>query len=167
MTTLADLKRVPHREEGAELETFLADKLVRDLDWPDSVVEQFLFDHGNKPVFVEQYGHLELERVGWTLDELPASEFAQASAYRDWLDDYERDPAVWIAKRSPEERRRWAEAGTWITPPLLIDSSLLEPPGAGLHVLEGHTRIGILRGRLAACTAAPDETHAVFVGRAR
>ena len=57
------------------------------------------------------------------------------------------------AERHSELRRshgvppHW-ERGTWIQSPLLIDRSLVDPSAQGLQIIEGRTRVGILRGNL-------------------
>jgi hypothetical protein len=165
--TLTDLEDLP-RPGGGSLDPrpgFFGDTRVRSLGWPESVVEQFLFDHGANPAFVGQYGHLALDHLSWTLETLPAAEFARVTSFQDWLESYETNFRYWIAQRPRAQQASWADAGTWIEPPLLIDASLLTPPEPGLHVLEGHTRVGILRGRLKAGVADPDQRHPVYVCR--
>ncbi|MFF8281059.1 hypothetical protein ACF05T_34260 [Streptomyces lateritius] len=66
--------------------------------------------------------------------------------------------------RPPEVGRHWEEHGTWLRPPLLIDRRLLAPADSGLQVLEGRTRVGVLRGRLREqLGVAP--AHQAWVGR--
>ncbi|MFC7220366.1 hypothetical protein ACFQLX_19680 [Streptomyces polyrhachis] len=48
--------------------------------------------------------------------------------------------------RPPDIGRHWEAHGTWMRPPLLIDQRLLNPADSGLQVLEGRTRVGVLRG---------------------
>jgi hypothetical protein len=168
MVRLADLEHLSRAgDSGASWQRFTEHPMVRELDWPDDVVWQFLFEHGTEPEFLDQYGHLALDTLSWTLDEVPATEFARVTWTVDRLggrvEECEREPERHIELRLPDEQGRWSEAGTWITPPLLIDASVLRPPRSGLHIVEGHTRIGILRGRLAAGVADNDQTHSAYI----
>ena len=55
--------------------------------------------------------------------------------------------------------------GTWRVPPYMIDGRLMEPPTAGLCLIEGHTRMGVLRGSLRRGDIVPDSLHEVWVAR--
>lgn len=61
---------------------------------------------------------------------------------------FRADPAHWVTVRPPEIGRHWEKHGTWLRPPILIDRRLLAPSDSGLQVVEGRTRVGVLRGRL-------------------
>jgi hypothetical protein len=104
MVRLADLRQPD--EIGAPWEDFIGRASVRDLDWPHDVVEQFLFAHAANPAFQCQYGHLALERLSWTLDELAASEFARVTwtvnSLGGRVEDCEREtePAIEAALRA-------------------------------------------------------------------
>lgn len=151
-----------------DFHSFADDHRVRALGWPDPVVEQFLFDHGAKHEFLDQYGHLELEDLTWTVEALPASVLVDATCAEDfkrWFDECTLHFRFRISTRPAPEQQRWAEQGSWMTPPLVMDRAWLGKESPGLHVVEGHTRIGILRGRIAANVAEPDQTHAVYVCR--
>jgi hypothetical protein len=62
--------------------------------------------------------------------------------------------------------QHWESHGTWLRRPLLIDLALLHPVLGGLQVIEGRTRVGILRSfiRRGRSVAA---AHAAWVARAR
>jgi hypothetical protein len=64
----------------------------------------------------------------------------------------------------PESRAAWYVLGTWLVPPVLLSRALLVPPTAGLQVVEGRTRLGILRGRLANGLHVASQ-HEVWIGR--
>jgi hypothetical protein len=171
---LADLRDLPRPGDGNLRDNawpqFIGDARVRVLGWPESVVEQFLFDHGTKNEFLSQYGHVDLETVTWDLRQLTAAEFLNLTVFehfKDWLESSERDFQFRISQRPNDQRLTWERSQTWIVPPVLIDGSLLEPGQSRLHLVEGHTRVGILRGRLAAGVANPSQTHQADVGRLR
>ncbi|WP_229871866.1 hypothetical protein [Streptomyces longisporoflavus] len=79
------------------------------------------------------------------------------------IEHFAENPVYWASVKIPEVGRHWEEYGTWRRPLLLIDRRLLDPAGSGLQVLEGRTRVGVLRGRLREeLHAAPD--HRAWVG---
>ena len=168
---LADLRDLPRPGDGAFRDdpwpSFLADARIGGLRWPTPVVEQFLFDHGAKEEFLSQYGHLALETLRWDLRDLAATEFLRLSVFDDfkpWLESSAEDYAFRISQRPIDQQQAWAKSQTWVVPPVLIDGAILLPARPGLHLLEGHARVGILRGRLRAGVANPDQTHQAFVG---
>jgi hypothetical protein len=168
LSDLRDLSRPGDRAFRDELwPSFLADARIGGLRWPTPVIEQFLFDHGAKEEFLSQYGHLELETLRWDLSDLAASEFLRLSVFegfKPWLESSAGDYAFRISQRPIDQQQAWAKSQTWLVPPVLIDGTILLPARPGLHLLEGHTRVGILRGRLRAGVANPDQTHQAFVG---
>jgi hypothetical protein len=148
--------------------TFVEDARIKGLGWPELVVQQFLFDHGMKDEFLRQYGHLDLETLRWDTRDLVADEFVGLSVFEDFEPWVEASAALHesrVTQRPTDQRLAWIRQGTWIVAPVLIDGSLLAPPRSSLHLVEGHTRVGILLGRVAAGAADPDRTHEVFVGR--
>ena len=58
----------------------------------------------------------------------------------------------------------WETHGTWKRWPILIDRRLLDPPESGLQVVEGRTRVGVLRGRHRQGILVA-ERHLAWVGR--
>lgn len=135
--------------------------------WPDDVLEQFLSDHGASGYFMNDYGGIDLHGVTWRLETIPAAEFRTVptgASECDCIEHFAEDPVYWVGIRPPEVGRHWEEHGTWLRPPLLIDRRLLAPSGGGLQVLEGRTRVGVLRGRLRQnLHVAP--VHQAWVGR--
>jgi hypothetical protein len=172
MISLADLDHLPRPGSGVPIERcrdlFWGSAIVAALNWPKEVVDQFLFDHGTNEGFRRQYGDLDLSALRWKLEMLSASELASAGVYfgfADWLHNVEADPHEHIGRR-PERRAAWAESGSWRVPPILLDRSLLERGGHGFHLVEGHTRVGTLRGLLALGDLEPGSVHRAWVGTA-
>jgi hypothetical protein len=54
----------------------------------------------------------------------------------------------WVELRPRKVGQHWEAHGTWLRPPILLARRLLDPADTGLQVLEGRTRVGVLRGRL-------------------
>jgi hypothetical protein len=142
-----------HGFESGGLEAFLRDDNVRALGWPDEVVKQWLFDFASWGPFLNDYGHIDLTTLRWSEELLPAKLFltmVTGPSDGDLLDYFAAD-----AERQAENRRSqgvpqyWERKGTWMSNPLIIDRRLVDPPAEGLQVIEGRTRVGILRGYLA------------------
>ncbi|MFF7105215.1 hypothetical protein ACFY9X_34050 [Streptomyces nigra] len=150
---LSDLSTLMARREdgGLSYDRFRADPALAALQWPDDVVEQFLFNHGDNTAFVYDYGSIDLREVTWRLETIPAADFRQmptGASDAGCIECYAENPVDWVKVRHPEVGRHWEEHGTWLRPPILIDRRLLDPSDSGLQVLEGRTRVGVLRGRL-------------------
>jgi hypothetical protein len=149
---LSDLGPLMARRRDGRLsfdfDHFRADPALAALQWPDDVLRDFLFDHGDNGHFVDDYGGVDLCAITWKLETIR----------------YATDPVYWVKLRLPEVGRHWEGHGTWLRPPLLIDRRLLARADSGLQVLEGRTRVGVLCGRLRErLRVAP--THQAWVAR--
>ena len=69
----------------------------------------------------------------------------------DCMEEYADDPDHWVSVRRfgihRGVREGWETHGTWKRWPLLIDRQLVDPGTSGLQVVEGRTRVCVLRGR--------------------
>ncbi|WP_329254587.1 hypothetical protein [Streptomyces canus] len=55
---------------------FRADPALAALDWPDYVIEQFLYEHGGShQPFEEDYGSIDLERIVWQIEMIRREDF--------------------------------------------------------------------------------------------
>lgn len=153
------------RTEEFSYSQFRADPALTAVQWPDDVLRQVLFDHGDH--FLDDYGDLAPNGVTWRVETIPAADFhgmPTGKSDSGYIEHIAENPVWWVGCRPLEARRCWEERGTWLQPPLLIDRSLLDPRDSGLQVLEGRTRVGILRGRLREeLRVAPE--HQAWVGR--
>ncbi|MFD5748981.1 hypothetical protein [Streptomyces sp. NPDC127033] len=140
------------REDGGlNFDRFRVDPVLTPLQWPDDVLEQFLFDHGDNASFMRDYGGIDLRQIIWQLETIPAADFEPmptGASDAGCIESYAADPVYWVKVRPPEVGRHWEDHGTWLRPPLLLDRRLLDPADSRLQVLEGRTRVGVLRGRL-------------------
>jgi hypothetical protein len=159
------------RESNMRFEGFRSNTLVRSLRWPDDVVEQFLYDHADNVGFLRDYGHLDLLRMEWNVEILPASELINlptGASDSDCLEEYAANPDHWVRMRNHGIHigvaECWQAHGTRKRWPILIDRSLLDPPESGLQVLEGRTRVGVLKGRHRQGDLVA-ERHLAWVGR--
>ncbi|MFF2314621.1 hypothetical protein ACFVVJ_31410 [Streptomyces albidoflavus] len=150
---LNDLSSLMERRQdgGLSFERFRSEPALTALRWPDDVLGDFLFDHGDNGPFVDDYGALDLTAITWTLETIPSADFHKMPTGESevgLIEHFAKDPLHWVAVRAPEVGRHWEDHGTWLRPPLLIDRGLLAPASNGLQVLEGRTRVGVLRGRI-------------------
>ncbi|WP_405503235.1 hypothetical protein OG501_37820 [Streptomyces niveus] len=150
---LSDLSPLMERRKdgGLSYDRFRADPALAALHWPDDVLEQFLFDHGDNGAFVYDYGGIDLRDVTWRLETIPARNFEEmptGASDAGCIESYAENPVYWGERRPHKVGQHWEEHGTWLRPPILIARQLLAPSDTGLQVLEGRTRVGVLRGRL-------------------
>ncbi|MFE6888023.1 hypothetical protein [Streptomyces sp. NPDC057694] len=165
---LNDLSSLMERRQdgGLSFERFRADPALAALQWPDDVLRDFLFDHGP---FVDDYADLDLSTITWTLETIPAAGFhtvPTGESDAGLIEHFAQNPVHWVTVRPLEVGRHWEDHGTWLRPPLLIDRCLVDPAGSGLQVLEGRTRVGVLRGRLREELHVASE-HQAWVGRSQ
>ncbi|WP_234336429.1 hypothetical protein [Streptomyces sp. NRRL S-920] len=66
---------VRRQDGGLTFERFRADSAVAPLQWPDDVLKDFLFDHGDNGAFVDDYGDIDLCAINWQLESIPATDF--------------------------------------------------------------------------------------------
>ncbi len=142
------------------------------LPMPDDVLEQFVCDHGTKDDFQHQYGDLDLHAVEWKLIELPTSELLTCSifpSYIAWIETARnRTYAVQVngwenVCLPPGAAEHWQRYGTWKRPPVTVRGELVGS-NRPLHLVEGHTRIGALKGLVESGVLTASSLHAVWVG---
>lgn len=130
------------------LRQFLVEPIVSSLDWPDDVVEQWIFDHAEH--FEADYGRIDLGNISWNLVSLRTEELVDL---RTGLSDagaivqYSRNLDHWLGLRAEPIQSSWRQHGTWLRPPILLDQKIVDPQASGLQVVEGRNRVGTLRGR--------------------
>jgi hypothetical protein len=139
---------------------------------PTDVLQQIVIEHGANEEFQEQYGQLDLSAIEWRLVGVAASELTSASTYRHfsrWVDDVASrarrvSHGYWndIDTRT-EVVEHWRLHHTWLRPPVVIEGRLLGK-SASLHLMEGHTRLGILRGLLQQRVISPESVHQAWLG---
>lgn len=171
-TTLRDLEALPRDPMSAGgLQEFRCLPRVQRLGWPEDVVRQWLFDHPSH--FLRDYGDVDLETVAWSLEVVPTAMLVTlptGASEEGLIEKFAADHEWHVRNRShggahlgvPE---MWETHGTWKTWPLLIERTLVDG-GEGLQVVEGRTRVGVLRGRHRDGLRVAD-AHLCWVGRRR
>ena len=170
LADLSDLS-VACREGSTGFKGFRQDPLVSSLGWPDDVVEQFLYDHAANGAFLVDYRDLDLSRMTWSVEVIPVGELLvmpTGASDGNCMEEYAADPDHWVRVRNRGVHvgvaECWETRGTWKRRPILIERSLLDPPGSGLQVVEGRTRVGVLRGRHRQRSLVAEQ-HQAWVGR--
>jgi hypothetical protein len=165
MLSLADLAHLPRSGSGKDDREFFHSECRRlGLDWPPGVVDQLLFDHGAKDEFLEQYRHLNLLRLRWELRSVRASELILCTSHKEFSDrvrSVAEHPHWTLEQYEKGYGRVWDHS--WMVPPLLLEGWLREPPQNELHLVEGHTRIGVLKGLVQLGEVPADSEHDAFV----
>ncbi|KIC68744.1 hypothetical protein RM50_04315 [Pseudarthrobacter phenanthrenivorans] len=172
MTRLRDLVLDPDRNVRSEQEfaAFTARPEIAALQWPTEVLRQWLWEFGDRHELLVDYDAVSLDRVDWFLEEVPAAEFdamPTGASEAGLIEGFAAQHRYWLTAKSrykPSVKADWEERGTWSVPPVLIDRSLLDPPGDGLQVIEGRTRVAILRGRQQDRLTTANR-HLAWVGR--
>lgn len=170
LVDLADLMAC-RRDDGMGFESFRMNPAIASLQWPDDVVEQFLFDHGDNSGFLCDYGRIDLSRVRWDVEVLPVGDFCEmptGASDAGCIEDFAANPDYWVGLRYEGIHigvaECWETHGTWKRWPVLVDRRLLDLSVSGLQVVEGRTRVGVLRGRRRQ-GALVAERHLAWVGR--
>jgi hypothetical protein len=141
-------------------------------DIPNAVLVQFCADHGRNSEFQKQYGHLDLGEIAWTLRSTSAREICECSmneVFRSWFEEVSQRAAQFPRRRwacidvRREVQEHWRSHATWIESPVMIDGSLVGP-GSALHLVEGHTRVGLLAGLVQRSIVAPESIHSIWLG---
>lgn len=169
---LKDLRAVARVDDnGSEgLSVFFQLPAVRELRWPAEVVKQWLWEHGANERFLRDYAEVDLSRVCWTLEAVPAVQFETmptGPSDGDCIEEYARNHRHYLALRQQYQREvvdAWDNRGTWLVPPILLSRSLLQRSDKGLQVVEGRTRVGLLRGRREDELFVA-ENHEAWIGR--
>ena len=160
-------------ENNSGLTFFKSHSIVSDLRWPDDVLEQWLYDHAAYGPFLHDYGAIDLSRLRWDVEAISTEEFTQmptGPSDGDCIDEFAENPDHWINNRKYGIHQGvalcWQTHGTWKRWPILLQRSVLTSTATGLQVIEGRTRVGILKGRYRKGDFV-SKNHLAWVGRLR
>lgn len=161
------------REQGGGLSEFLRLPDVVRLQWPTDVVEHWLYDHAGNQSFKIDYGHVDLTQIDWHVEALSGKvllDMPTGPSDGDLLEEIAQNPEHWISVRCHGVHlgvaQMWDVHGTWKRWPLVLDRSVLSPNSQGLQLVEGRTRLGVMRGRRRQGNFVA-ERHLVWIGRLR
>lgn len=161
------------RESGYGFAEFRQLERVHQLGWPDDVLEQWVFDHAENVSFLNDYGEVDLVQIDWQVEVLPVDDFMvmpTGPSDRGAIEDFAENPDHWVAVRRYGVHMGvglcWEVHGTWKRWPIVLDRDLVNPGDFSLQLVEGRTRVGILRGRRL-CGSVVADRHLAWVGRRR
>lgn len=141
---------------------------------PLDVIEQFYSDHGLNSEFQSQYAILDINNLIWSLESLEARTLILASVYNDFNS--------WFTTCSEKSKRvgvegdyslihnldsvssYWKENKTWNRPPIFLAPEVLSNT-KGFHLVEGHSRLGALKGLVDGNVLSGSTKHMAWIGR--
>jgi len=161
------------RAESHEYKAFESALSAAGVTAPPDVKRQFYFDHRTKGAFIAQYGDIDLLSLHRHQESRMATELLTATIYpefQNWVDicarRFDSEPTYDAAILHPEEvKDHWRKEGTWQTIPIFLHPSVVGKGGDTLHLVEGHTRLGCLRGAVRHGLVEPRSRHKIWVGR--
>ncbi|HEF0022004.1 TPA: hypothetical protein R8G79_000926 [Citrobacter amalonaticus] len=120
---------------------------------PQQIFEQIYCGLCTNEAFQRLYGHIQIDLLRWDLISLPTVAFIELernATFPDFMLDISEDfnsyNSDFRIDGREEVSEHWVKYGTWNEPPMFIDRSLLSPSERGLHLMEGHKRVGTLIG---------------------
>lgn len=140
---------------------------------PQEVIQQVYSDHGMKSEFQDQYGSLELSNISWEKVSLTAAEIAICAyneRFSSWFKNVEQRPAAFANQgwTCIDTRRAvvdyWQSHKTWRVPPVFLCGAFLLSTHKELRLVEGHTRVALLRGLLSNGVISSDSKHEIWLG---
>jgi hypothetical protein len=160
------------RQEARE--SSVPEDIIRQLGIPmdEDVLEQFIIDHGTNEEFQQQFGNLDIHQIEWRLVPTAASDILSASIFEPFKDmvSSAADLTRVIPREgwdsvdlAPEAVEHWRDHGTWMRAPVTLRGNLVGRPEP-LHLVEGHTRVGALRGLVESRVVATDSPHEIWIG---
>lgn len=147
-------------------------ELLRDClpSTPESVLVQVFHEHGRNQELHSHFGSMDLSTITWSEQKLPGAQIADCWVKPEslsWVNTAASRVQLFHAQgwHCIDYRKiiakHWEINGTWQLAPVL----LFIAPESALILLEGHTRIGILRGLISNGIIDAVALHDVFVGR--
>ena len=141
---------------------------------PIEIINDIYADHGRKAEFQAEYGNVDISKLHWKLMEFTGKELIESSIipeFLQWvltckkkLNDFNTDGWECISNIKTIEDS-WNTNKTWLKPPYFFDPNVLAISKNNLHLVEGHTRLGILMGLINKKIVSPTMTHKVWLGK--
>ncbi len=146
------------------------DELILNLpNTPIDVLEQFYRDHGRNYQFQEQYAELDIHNLKWELVSLSFDEMSSASIFPDfqgWVNTcYMKSCRVstdlnWkLIGHTDKTVVHWEDNQTWIRSPIFLELDYK------LHLVEGHSRFGCLKGLVSKGLIPSSKSHKVWFAK--
>ncbi|EAW0638146.1 hypothetical protein LZ55_21025 [Salmonella enterica] len=140
------------------------------IEAPEQIFKQIYCGLSNNSEFQTLYGHLNLKSLKWDLVKLKTAEFTKFgrnATYPDYMleisEDFNACGSKFCIDAREEVANHWLKFGTWAEPPMFIERSLIIPGESGLHLMEGHTRLGTLLGAIKYKFVQLADTHELYI----
>jgi hypothetical protein len=138
---------------------------------PEDVLSQFYSDHGRKNEFQSEYANIEIDLLQWNLMEIVAETIVKSSMhpnFHGWFESVSNRVKRFSTEGwesidcRVEVREHWRIKRTWIIPPVFLDGQIIGSESK-FHLVEGHTRVGILDGFLKHDILSENQLHTIWV----
>jgi hypothetical protein len=172
ITKFSDLQTLPFNSDNdlIKLESILSALPST----PFYIAEEFYQNFGRWEIHQYEYGKLEIGQIKWLNQYIRANEI-QASFILPRFSDQVTDASKRLRKfldqgwSCIDDRddvvKCWQIHKTWLKPPIFIQRRLLGNGNEkGIHLLEGHTRVGILKGCLENLQISENSVHKIWIG---
>ncbi|EFL0143922.1 hypothetical protein NK159_003753 [Escherichia coli] len=139
---------------------------------PSPVIQEIYYGLVGDDRFQKLYGDLDIDQIEWKLIELPTKNFltiGDNATCPDFLHEVVEDYMTHKGDvfMDDEIKAHWCNFGTWCEPPFFIDRALLKSNTTGLHLMEGHTRVGTLLGAVKYNFVKLANTHKIYYAQAK
>ena len=138
---------------------------------PKDVLVQFYSEHGRNEDFQEQYSDIDIMALSWNLITVSSGEVVTCEMYEDFRRWYNcsadrvirgfKDNRWNCIDEREEVVAHWSHECTWLTPPVFLHKDIL--CSKNIHLVEGHTRVGILCGLLCSGIIAESHKHKIWM----
>lgn len=165
-----DLLDLPYNEKNGIIELEAILEVLPNT--PLEVVKQVYQDHGRNGEHQKEYGELDIGSLAWEKKRITAADIQPCfmlSRFSEWpyrvsqrLDQFEKMGWRCIDVRE-NVWRHWEEHQTWVMEPVFVHRGLVGTE-EGMHLVEGHTRVGVLRGLLSRSLISASSFHGVWYG---
>lgn len=157
-------------DSGGRANIRLLRKLIPNV--PKDVFEQFFYDHGRNSQFQLQYGNLDISTIIWKENIISAKELLDLniySSFSDWVKEVEKRTLKCTSNDFSMIDTRikvsnyWKNNKTWLRSPILLSGTIMNL-NKNYHLVEGHTRISILKGLISNGIISVDSKHRIWIG---
>jgi hypothetical protein len=139
---------------------------------PYEVIVQLYSQHGRNLEFQNQYGSIEISKIKWEKISLEAYKIIDCDYYEGfnrWFsvvekraENFEIDGWKCIDKRK-DIVENWEKYQTWIYAPIFFKSKHLNV-SFDLKLVEGHTRVALLKGLVNEGVVSKYRKHEIWLG---
>lgn len=139
---------------------------------PPDVLEMYCF-HGRKDEFQEQYSDINIGNLNWRISSCYAYDILKCSLYSEfveWVNSVSErlnnfDTIGWSCIHHDSDIvNNWKTHKTWISPPIFLDGGIISN-SCNFHLMEGHSRFGILKGLINNQIIKSNSKHFIWKGK--